>query len=339
MLLGIGQLLLLLADMLLVFTDQCKSGIFHVNPDKTDTKLNGYRIRTIENISPRACFDKCIRIPRCHSYNYNRRILRCDLNYQPTFVSSSNFLNEVGFIYVEVGRYRGNPMYDTCLNNPCKPAEICEETMNGSEFCVKEQEFLEDDCTTLKKNHTHLDSGVYTIYPSKTAEGLQVFCNMTNGGWTIIQRRVDGSENFQRNWLEYENGFGDLRNEFWLGNKYLHMLTSKGSFKLRVELVYSNGNNYYIEYSTFEVADATLRYTLTVRNGHSGNLGNWLPYNNGKNFSTYDRENSCMCAASYNGWWHDCCAYVFLNDDFGDRLQWGSGTYFHQSQMMIQRTT
>lgn len=107
--LGFGQLLLLLADMLLVSTDQCKSGIFHVNPDKLNRKLEGYnlKIRTFENISPRGCFDQCMRRPRCHSYNYNRHLLRCELNHKPNSDSLNNFQNEVGYIYVEVNHYRG----------------------------------------------------------------------------------------------------------------------------------------------------------------------------------------------------------------------------------------
>ncbi|CAC5408514.1 Fibrinogen-like protein A [Mytilus coruscus] len=281
MLFCFGQLLLLLADVLIVSTEQCKSGIFHMNPDKLDTKLDGYNIRTFKNISPRGCFDKCIRRPRCHSYNYNRHVLRCKLNSKPKWVFADDFQSEVGS-YVEIDHYRGDPMYDTCLGNPCKSGEICEHTKDGGVVCVKDQEVicedvpadlkeeLPEDCTKLRKRTCK--TGVYTIYPSMSENGIDVLCNMANGGWTVIQRRIDGSENFRRTWVEYENGFGDLQKEFWLGNKYLNLLTSRGSYKLRVELVDTNGNMYYAEYHTFAVGDAASRYILTV-NGYSETAG------------------------------------------------------------------
>lgn len=33
----------------------------------------------------------------------------------------------------------------------------------------------------------------------------------------LMQRRIDGSVNFTRDWADYENGFGCLGSEFWLG--------------------------------------------------------------------------------------------------------------------------
>ena len=63
--------------------------------------------------------------------------------------------------------------------------------------------------------------GVYTIDPG-CGKPLNVFCDMKNGGWTVFQRRRDGSENFYRNWADYVAGFGNLKREFWLGLDHIY---------------------------------------------------------------------------------------------------------------------
>ena len=47
-------------------------------------------------------------------------------------------------------------------------------------------------------------------------------------GWTVIQRRIDGSVEFYRGWDDYKRGFGHAEGEFWLGNDRIYELTNKG---------------------------------------------------------------------------------------------------------------
>ena len=58
-----------------------------------------------------------------------------------------------------------------------------------------------------------------------------------SGGWTVFQRRGDGSVDFNRNWTDYEGGFGYLIGEFWLELSKIHCLTKEESNNtLRVDL-------------------------------------------------------------------------------------------------------
>lgn len=62
----------------------------------------------------------------------------------------------------------------------------------------------------------------------------------------VIQRRDDIGdpirENFNRDWTDYKNGFGDPTKEFWMGNENIYMLTSNDEYMLRIELEDFEGN-------------------------------------------------------------------------------------------------
>lgn len=112
------------------------------------------------------------------------------------------------------------------------------------------------------------NDGIYTIDPD--GQGLfQVRCDMSSGGWTVIQRRIDGSVDFYLGWSQYKAGFGDLNGEFWLGLDKIHRLTQSGLKVLRIDLMDFSNAQVYAEYTTFEIADASSRYRLNVA-GFSG---------------------------------------------------------------------
>ena len=64
-------------------------------------------------------------------------------------------------------------------------------------------------------------NGVYNITLS-SGEQREVYCDMDLGGWITIQNRYDGKLLFNRSYMEYENGFGSVNGEHWLGLKYIH---------------------------------------------------------------------------------------------------------------------
>ena len=86
----------------------------------------------------------------------------------------------------------------------------------------------------------------------------------------MVQKRLDGSVDFHRNWSDYKNGFGELDGEFWLGLEKIHRLTKSPS-KLRVDLEDFDGKTAYAEYYMFVVATESKKYQLSVRN-YSGKL-------------------------------------------------------------------
>ena len=146
------------------------------------------------------------------------------------------------------------------------------------------------------------------------------------GGWTVFQRRQDGSVDFYRNWTDYEDGFGNLTGEFWLGLSKIHRLTQEGPNTLRVDLGDFDGNTAYAQYTTFSVGNSTTEYTLTV-GGYSGTAGDGLITDpsssdnlNGMKFSTRDNDNDNNggnCAQGFrSGWWFNVCMQSLLNGPY-----------------------
>ncbi|KFQ35129.1 Angiopoietin-related protein 3, partial [Mesitornis unicolor] len=174
------------------------------------------------------------------------------------------------------------------------------------------------DCTVLYNSGLR-SSGVYTIKPNGL-EAFNVYCEMKFGSsWTVIQKRVDGSLDFNQTWDAYENGFGDLNEEFWLGLNKTYSITKQGDYVLRIELQDWKDNKRYVEYA-FSLGGPETDYTLQLSR-MSGSIPNALPEQTELRFTTADHDadviNDFNCPENYlGGWWHSECEETNLNGKY-----------------------
>ena len=156
------------------------------------------------------------------------------------------------------------------------------------------------------------------------------------GGWTVLQKRFDGSVDFARDWETYKNGFGALVGEFWLGNDKIYQVSCFRKYLLRIDLENWSSETVYAEYDSFYIEDEAAKYRLHVGaySGTAGDGGDGLSFHDGCRFSTHDQDVSGYdCVASSGGrggWWYEVCDLVNLNQpykhggggDSGHGMQW-----------------
>ncbi|KAI8035708.1 hypothetical protein M5D96_011458, partial [Drosophila gunungcola] len=116
-------------------------------------------------------------------------------------------------------------------------------------------------------------------------------------GWLSIQRRVDGSVNFYRNWDAYSKGFGKLNGERF------------------------GGETSYAHYDDFLIGSAEEGYELKLLGHYQGNASDALRTHDKMKFSTFDRDNDAFthmnCAQHHQGaWWYDFCSRSNLNGKY-----------------------
>ena len=150
-------------------------------------------------------------------------------------------------------------------------------------------------------------SGIYAVSVEgpgpnwrRQSVDMNVYCDMETdgGGWTVFQRRVSGSVSFERNWNTYKNGFGSLDGNLWWGNDNLALALNDGrSYDLRVDMSDWDDEHRYATYSGFSVAGEHDNYRLHVGT-YAGDAGNALHPVDNMQFSTIDRDNDHMAAAT-----------------------------------------
>ena len=180
---------------------------------------------------------------------------------------------------------------------------------------------IPQDCKEVYQRGCTQD-GVYTIDPHcPNQKPFQVYCNNL---YTVFQRRMDGSENFNRGWADYVSGFGRICGEHWLGLEKIHCLTTRTArTELRIDMADFRGAKKNTYYNFFMVGNADSKYRLQVA-GYTGTAGDSIKWGSGGQniagmaFSTYDRDNDMSsgtnCALAWKGgWWYNACMASQLN--------------------------
>ena len=158
---------------------------------------------------------------------------------------------------------------------------------------------------------------------------IKAQCDMETdgGGWTVILRRKQDTTpriNFKRPFEDYEEGFGNLKTEFWYGLSKIHCLTQRNDVELRIELNNDDDTGKNLTYDTFKIAGPEDNYRLTIVSS-AGPGFDPMAQSNGQVFSAYDRDNdgwyrlNCALDTSQGnggGWWYhvvnDRCSHTYL---------------------------
>lgn len=263
------------------FTFEYRFLIFE--PKGNNTGISGHQPFKQEHVScSQECFQKCVQIPRCVLVQYER------------LSSGSGWLCEL-FKFIS-----NLPSYLV--------------TRIGRElYSISEQ----GDCLAWK-DEGYQKNGVYRL-----TNGREVFCDMikNGGGWTVLQRRIDGSVDFSRGWDEYKNGFGEVEGEYWIGNEAIHFLTKDQTqnMMVKVEATTFDGETNYIIMDGFWIEDESNGYKLHLGQHLEGNAAHSVDmfYSNGMKFSTFDRDNDVFnknCALKFlSGYWHNKCRLISPN--------------------------
>lgn len=183
---------------------------------------------------------------------------------------------------------------------------------------------LPHDCSEVDSKSK--GSGMYLIAPTGQHHPIMTHCN---GNWTTIQRRVDGSVDFNRSWEEYAEGFGHPNGEFWIGNEKLYHLTMRNCMRVRIEIQDIYDNYWYAEYGTFQIASRDDGYRIDIAH-FEGNASDALDYQNHMEFSAIDVDrdiSNTHCAGNYEGgWWFSHCQHANLNGRYNLGLTWFDST-------------
>ncbi|KAK2156487.1 hypothetical protein LSH36_212g04000 [Paralvinella palmiformis] len=153
---------------------------------------------------------------------------------------------------------------------PCEHGEACISTIFYPFFTCRCKLW----CQGSRCEECYSIPGLFASKTAMTLSTGKAVEALFEDGWILLMRRQDGSVDFaDKLWNDYKDGFGQLGEEFWLGNEKIHDLTTNASYRVRFDFVTFDGRWTYAEYSTFMIGPETDNYRLKI-GGYSGTACN-----------------------------------------------------------------
>ncbi|KAJ2954313.1 hypothetical protein O0L34_g2566 [Tuta absoluta] len=303
-------------------------------PDKTDTILDGLKNEIYEIKSLLESNQRVNNVDGADSYHAETHL---DTRLSGLEAQMKNMMASVDSIATIIGevKTRQNPRQQlrTDTTPPFDSMSLISEfrkslheqkrkcdCRNGR---VDRTERYPTDCHEIQMQGFNV-SGIYKIKPEEM-EPFYVLCDLitAGGGWTVLQNRFDGSQDFYKSWNDYKNGFGNLAGEFWLGLEKVNFLTNQKLYELRVEIEAQTGHEAYAAYSVFTVGPEHEGFRISTLGTYHGTAGDSLSYHAGQKFSTFDADNDewkdGACAVEHGGaWWYKECDKSNLNGKYSN---------------------
>lgn len=170
------------------------------------------------------------------------------------------------------------------------------------------------------------------IKPTGYDVAFQVVCDFLYGV-SYFQRRTSGAHNFNRSWQEYNDGFGDINGEFWVGLKFLKLLSEVRNYELWF-ILHNGVMNKYYAYGNFTLTDEADGYRVFCEDIYDTDPNAFIPLNDtystsvyGQRFQTYDTDTYGCAALQNGGWWFNSnCSQSNMNGQLP--VKWADADMF-----------
>jgi len=230
--------------------------------------------------------------------------------------------------------------------------------------------FSFSDCSDVYENG-YGASGVYPIWLQRGYRFSLFYCDMetiselsNKTGWTVIQKRMNGEVDFEKNWDKYVTGFGNITGEHWVGLENIYSITSqllyrqfdqkteKPGPRLRIDFEDWDGFRAFTEFDNFIINGPTFKYKINfVGNVFGTTQAHNSPSPIGYNaFSAVGKDSTKQKCPKLmrGGWWFDDrCGPANLNGPYAksktimdeNNIYWSNWTHVNQRNAALRRVS